>query len=262
MILRRVIKHFRQQEWTAIFLDFLIVVVGVFVGLQVSNWNDARSEEQRAKSYLLRLIDDVSDDVEMLEERKSFWARQLVLGQQALDAREALLTNRERAWEVIRAFHHASNSVPMNLRDGTYMEMINSGQLGLIKNTRLRDLLALYYANSWGVELSSIIPDYRMTVRRIIPPDLHSHLMPCHRVEGTHRHLLIDCPAPIGGSDIITVANNLIADNQLRGDLVYAMSVMSTSTSIVSGGILPSARTLQTSIEEELKIIGQPVSAQ
>ena len=28
MILRRVIKHFRQQEWTAIFLDFLIVVVG------------------------------------------------------------------------------------------------------------------------------------------------------------------------------------------------------------------------------------------
>jgi hypothetical protein len=28
MILRRVIKHFRNQEWTAIFLDFLIVVIG------------------------------------------------------------------------------------------------------------------------------------------------------------------------------------------------------------------------------------------
>ncbi|VAV98847.1 hypothetical protein MNBD_ALPHA05-849 [hydrothermal vent metagenome] len=40
MILRRVIKHFRNQEWTAIFLDFLI---GVFVGLQVSNWNDRRA---------------------------------------------------------------------------------------------------------------------------------------------------------------------------------------------------------------------------
>ncbi len=29
MILRRVIAHFRKQEWTAIVLDFLIVVVGV-----------------------------------------------------------------------------------------------------------------------------------------------------------------------------------------------------------------------------------------
>jgi len=28
MILRRVIEHFRKQEWTAIAIDFLIVVVG------------------------------------------------------------------------------------------------------------------------------------------------------------------------------------------------------------------------------------------
>jgi hypothetical protein len=41
MILRRIIAHFRKQEWTAIALDFLIVVVGVFVGLQVNNWNQA-----------------------------------------------------------------------------------------------------------------------------------------------------------------------------------------------------------------------------
>ncbi len=30
MILRRVIGHFRRQEWTAIAIDFVIVVVGVF----------------------------------------------------------------------------------------------------------------------------------------------------------------------------------------------------------------------------------------
>ena len=36
MILRRVIEHVKQQEWTAVFLDFLIVVIGVFVGLQAT----------------------------------------------------------------------------------------------------------------------------------------------------------------------------------------------------------------------------------
>ncbi|MBL4870815.1 MAG: hypothetical protein JKX72_07665 [Robiginitomaculum sp.] len=45
MILRRVIKHVRNQEWTAILIDFLIVVIGVFVGLQVSNWSVARATQ-------------------------------------------------------------------------------------------------------------------------------------------------------------------------------------------------------------------------
>ncbi len=35
MILRRLAEHVRAQNWFAVALDFLIVVVGVFVGLQV-----------------------------------------------------------------------------------------------------------------------------------------------------------------------------------------------------------------------------------
>ena len=40
MLLRRVIEHVKSQNWTAIALDFVIVVVGVFIGIQVSNWNE------------------------------------------------------------------------------------------------------------------------------------------------------------------------------------------------------------------------------
>ena len=54
MILRRVIEHFRKQEWTAIAIDFLIVVVGVFVGLQVNNWNELRVDRLRADNYMAR----------------------------------------------------------------------------------------------------------------------------------------------------------------------------------------------------------------
>ena len=39
MILSRVIEHVRKQHWTAVFLDFVIVVMGVFIDIQVSNWN-------------------------------------------------------------------------------------------------------------------------------------------------------------------------------------------------------------------------------
>jgi hypothetical protein len=36
MILRRVIEHVKAQNWTAMALDFLIVVTGVFIGIQVA----------------------------------------------------------------------------------------------------------------------------------------------------------------------------------------------------------------------------------
>jgi hypothetical protein len=59
MILRRVMGHFRKQEWTAIAIDFLIVVFGVFVGLQVNNWNEARKDRKDERFYLTRLQEDL-----------------------------------------------------------------------------------------------------------------------------------------------------------------------------------------------------------
>jgi hypothetical protein len=62
MILRRVISHFKKQEWTAIGLDFLIVVVGVFVGLQVSNWNEGRAVDQQSALFTERLTADLLEE--------------------------------------------------------------------------------------------------------------------------------------------------------------------------------------------------------
>ena len=55
MILRRITEHVKAQNWTAVALDFFIVVVGVFIGIQVSNWNEVRTERQREDYYLQRL---------------------------------------------------------------------------------------------------------------------------------------------------------------------------------------------------------------
>jgi hypothetical protein len=44
MLLRRITQYVKTQNWFAIFIDFLIVVVGVFIGIQVANWNDTRKE--------------------------------------------------------------------------------------------------------------------------------------------------------------------------------------------------------------------------
>lgn len=44
MLFRRISQHVREQNWTAIGIEFLIVVAGVFIGIQSSNWNAAQAE--------------------------------------------------------------------------------------------------------------------------------------------------------------------------------------------------------------------------
>mgnify|MGYP001112195513 CR=1 FL=1 len=61
MLLRPLTKHVKEQNWFAVGLDFLIVVVGVFVGLQVQNWASEQGRQELEASYTLRLHDEVVD---------------------------------------------------------------------------------------------------------------------------------------------------------------------------------------------------------
>ena len=47
MLLRRITKHVKDQHWIAIGIDFLIVVVGAFLGIQNGIWNEARGSNIR-----------------------------------------------------------------------------------------------------------------------------------------------------------------------------------------------------------------------
>jgi hypothetical protein len=63
MLLRSITRHVSDQNWVAVFIDFVIVVVGVFIGLQVSNWNDARLLDLRSRGLYERLATNFGADV-------------------------------------------------------------------------------------------------------------------------------------------------------------------------------------------------------
>lgn len=55
MLLRRLSHSIREQNWTAIGVEFALLVVGVFLGIEVANWNDARRDREAEAIYLDRL---------------------------------------------------------------------------------------------------------------------------------------------------------------------------------------------------------------
>ena len=63
MILRRALEHFRTQDWLAIGIEFVLLVLGVFLGIQVSNWNEGRIEQARTNQVLDAFRADMRDQI-------------------------------------------------------------------------------------------------------------------------------------------------------------------------------------------------------
>ena len=68
MINRRITEQLRAHDWGTVVLELLVVVIGIFLGLQVNSWNEAR-KEQAEGYYLLdllhrQLVDEIRVDEE------------------------------------------------------------------------------------------------------------------------------------------------------------------------------------------------------
>jgi hypothetical protein len=148
MILRRITEHVKAQNWTAIGIDFVIVVVGVFVGIQVANWNDDRQQAARQANYLERLRVDFVGIRDRIDEhfviyRDTVDGSDLILSLMRADE-QALKDIAFDSDQMARAFNGLlQNRIPPPL-PATYVEMRSEGQLSHIRNPELRDLLADY----------------------------------------------------------------------------------------------------------------------
>jgi hypothetical protein len=60
MILRSLAHSIRTRDWFAVAIEFLIVVAGIFVGLQVTDWNERRQLRERELHDLQRMAEDLS----------------------------------------------------------------------------------------------------------------------------------------------------------------------------------------------------------
>ena len=63
MILRRITEHVREQNWFAVALDFFIVVAGILIAFQITNWSEARGDRHREAQILREVATDLQGDI-------------------------------------------------------------------------------------------------------------------------------------------------------------------------------------------------------
>ena len=174
MILRRITQHLKQQHWTGVFIELVIVIVGVFIGTNVTNWNDAHQQQERGRIYTQRLLNDLR--IEYARDRSLIeydadarqagitafngLTRRLVLGDRAI------LVNAYRAIQFQWYERHAA----------AFDELLSAGELDLISNPKLRETAVRYYGNS-SVTHQLVLEDmrgseYRRLFTRLVDPDV------------------------------------------------------------------------------------------
>ncbi len=141
MILRRVIMHVKDQNWTAVAIDFVIVVVGVFVGLQAQGWADERRRAANEEIYLHRLHAEVMS----LADERSFYER--IRAQNAAALREAVAILGGDAERAELTAVHCLAIVDMRYTTApptgipTALELLSAGEINVIRSPGVRSAL-------------------------------------------------------------------------------------------------------------------------
>ena len=177
MILRRLISHVRNQEWTAIGIDFVIVVVGVVMGIQVSNWNEELETRRKAEVFTARLTADLVYEAWSYQGLVEYQDDVLDNAERAIGALTGELAMSDEQF-LINAYR-ASNFAYAERSRATFDELISTGEIGLIADRRLRET-AIYIYNTPVFDLvieSGRNSQFREIFRKSVPAQVQRALL-------------------------------------------------------------------------------------
>jgi hypothetical protein len=88
MLSRRIREHLTKLNWVAVLIDLAIVVIGVFLGLQVNNWNESRIKIEQGRSYRERLIRELDFNARQYGQQQQYYRQIFNYGLAAVAALE------------------------------------------------------------------------------------------------------------------------------------------------------------------------------
>ncbi len=146
MILRRFILHIQDQNWFAVGLDVLVVIVGIFLGMQVTEWNDERKQSQLEAQYLVLLQRDLESINASLQAQLDHEQRVISIAPVALDYINEL--DNQVVVDVAKLGTFLTQiwgRRTLSLQSPIFTELTSTGRVAIIQDSELRNRIVGYF---------------------------------------------------------------------------------------------------------------------
>jgi hypothetical protein len=145
MIIGRMRKHLEQQDWFAVTVDVVVVIVSILLAFQIERWADELRSQSLEQDYLFRLKHDLETEIARMDQALDY-AEERIQAAKFLD----------RAINDFSIVMDSPEALPWALETATWRsypqinafafgEMQSSGNLALIRSESLRRNLTNHY---------------------------------------------------------------------------------------------------------------------
>jgi hypothetical protein len=149
-MLRQLARGIKRQDWLAIGLELIVVMVGLVAAFQVDRWWEHRGERRSEATYITRLIADLEQDIPDLEYATGLAGTR----QDFADLLAEVATDPELALEepvvFLAAVDQAAFTYTPALAAHTFDDLRATGSLSLIRDEGVRQALHEYYGYDEG----------------------------------------------------------------------------------------------------------------
>lgn len=174
MVIRRIRDHVADQNWFAVAVDVAIVVIGVFLGIQASNWNEARIEVKEGSSYRARLVAELDFNIRQHRQQSAYYRQVLRHGLAALESLQSAKSDASKFLIDTVQLTQADTSAGKSF---IYKEMLSSGMVRLLGDEVVQQAASDYYIQV--SENDRILLDghpYRDRIRGLVPYPIQAEI--------------------------------------------------------------------------------------
>jgi type II secretory pathway pseudopilin PulG len=175
MIFKRAIAKLRAQDWTAIGIELAIVIIGVFIGTWVANWNQHRQAQNEARQKLVQLKPELEQLQAFSKSARRYYS---ITGKYADTALAAWRGDPAVSdSDFVIAAYQASQVYGFNNNGASWALVFGANDLRNITDPEARQALTRLMTFDYStINISAVQTRYRDHVREVIPDSIQQQI--------------------------------------------------------------------------------------
>ncbi|MEO7748436.1 MAG: hypothetical protein ABIR86_03890 [Sphingomicrobium sp.] len=229
MFVRRLTTSLKQQHWMTIVIELVIVIVGVFIGTQVSNWNEVRVEQRDNLRVLGNLRPEIASMVANFATIGTYYDTERRYADVALAGLRGDPRVSDRDFVV--GAYQASQIYVTGVNSDTWSQIYGSDRLRTISDRSVRKDLSVLMTTDYASMEQEVFSDYRQHARQDIPADVQDAIRAqCgdRSIGGGYGSLMLPktCALDVPAPRIAVAAAALRAHPELASELNWHLAAI------------------------------------